>query len=313
MIETTDMTDGQYRRIYAGYISSRKISKLTLGAEAWFWRLHSLADDYGNLYGDPALIWKYASGRRNITVKEAERLTQEVLAANLAYAYYDDEDVYIHIIGFEKKQVASNRNGKRVQRFPMHPDEESADVNTTQGALRKSGILEDGQRCNRKILAQQEQEQEQYQEQDQIILPEAAVAAPASELPKLSSPKKPRTEKQVERDSLFEAVAKAFFPSGQSKDDASLIGKTVTALKAKQATPEEIPRRLARWPTLYPDAGPLTPPGLAKHWDALNGRAITPTPKPRRNEGIEDESQDFVYQRAMKKWKQDNGIADDAP
>ena len=93
------------------------------------------------------------------------------------------------------------------------------------------------------------------------LMPEAANAEPAR--------KKPRTEKQIERDALFDAIKATFFPSGTSKADESLIGKTVTALKAKNAIPDEIAKRLARWPLLYPDAGPLTPSGLAKHWDAL--------------------------------------------
>ena len=124
---------------------------------------------------------------------------------------------------------------------------------------------------------------------------------------KSSHKTKPRSEKQIERDALFDAVAIAFYPSGASKDDAALIGRTVTALKAKNAAPAQIAERLARWPRLYPDAGPLTPPGLAKHWDALGCRLGPPTPKPRRNEGIENEAQDFVYQRALAKWKQENG------
>lgn len=95
---------------------------------------------------------------------------------------------------------------------------------------------------------------------------------------------KPRSEKQIERDELFEAVAREWYPSGVSKEDAALIGKAVTALKAKHATPSEIPVRRARWPTLYSDAGPLTPMGLAKHWDALGA--------------IKPETNGFVFDRA---------------
>lgn len=133
-----------------------------------------------------------------------------------------------------------------------------------------------------------------------ILMPEAANAAPARKA-------KPRSEKQIERDSLFDAIKVAFYPSGTSKADEKLIGQTVTALKAKKASPEEVSRRLSLWPSLYPDAAPLSPPGLAKHWDALNGRSGVRTPKPRRNEGIENEKDDHVYLRALKKWQQENG------
>lgn len=255
------MTDGLYRRIYAGYLKSRKINKLSLQAEAWFWRLHSIADDYGNLHGDPVLIWKDASGRRDITVKQAEALTQEILDAGLAYAYYSDDDVFIHIVGFESKQPAG-RNGKRIQKHPMHPD-------SPPSLPGESGGIQNNPRESqsiRKILTHHShshshsQDQDKDQDNSHIATPADAVAASVA---------KPRSEKQIERDGLFDALKAEFFPSGTSKADESLIGKTVTALIAKHARPEEVPVRRARWPTLYPDAGPLTPPGLAKHWDAL--------------------------------------------
>lgn len=117
----TDLTGGFYRRIYAGYITGKRINKVSMEAEAWFWRLHSIADDYGNFHGDPELVWKAASGRRKLTVAQARTWTQELIAAGLAYEYCSDEDTYIHIVGFEAKQPAG-KNGKRVQKCPKHPD-----------------------------------------------------------------------------------------------------------------------------------------------------------------------------------------------
>ena len=133
------------------------------------------------------------------------------------------------------------------------------------------------------------------------ILPVAANAAPAVSVVKSLKPKK-----QVERDALFDAIKAAFYPSGVSKADESLIGQTVTALKAKQALPEEVPRRIAQWSVLRPGASPLTPPGLAKHWDSLNGQAKPKgerPPKPTFIPGTDFENQPDSVKRAYEAWK----------
>lgn len=287
----TDLTGGYYRRIYAGYLTSKKINAVSMGAEAWFWRLHSIADDYGNLHGEPSMLCSLAAPRRSVSAKQAEEWTNELLIAQLIYSYCSDEDVYLHIISFEAKQPAG-KNGKRVQKCPMHPDS----LPILPGESKKIQINPGESSANRKILTDHYYDNHH----NETTLPEAADAAPARKA-------KPRSEKQIERDSLFDAIKVAFYPSGTSKADEKLISQTVTALKAKKALPEEVSRRLSLWPSLYPDAAPLSPPGLAKHWDSLNGRSGVRTPKPRRNEGIENEKDDHVYLRALKKWQQENG------
>lgn len=117
-----DMTKGVYRKVYAGYLWGERISSVTLMVEAWFWRLHAIADDFGNLSGDPARMATEAGGRRRISPKQAQSMTDDLLAVGLVTRYETDGAKYIHIVGFEDRQPA-NRNGSRIQRHPKHPPE----------------------------------------------------------------------------------------------------------------------------------------------------------------------------------------------
>jgi hypothetical protein len=132
-----DMTDGVYRRIYSGFLGNKKVNRLSWQAEAWFWRLVVLADDFGNL----SLKWRVlavdASPIREVSIADAQRLTAELVNARLAFVYRVDGDEYLHIIGFIDKQPAG-KNGRRIQRIPMHP-EESGGIQTSAG---ESGCIQ---------------------------------------------------------------------------------------------------------------------------------------------------------------------------
>jgi hypothetical protein len=114
-----DMTDGIYRRIYSGFISHPKINALSWMAEAWFWRLVVLADDYGNHSANWRLLAAIASPVRDISTAEAKALTEECIAQSLVTLYDHEGQPYLNISGFTKRQPA-NKNGRRIQRFPMN-------------------------------------------------------------------------------------------------------------------------------------------------------------------------------------------------
>jgi hypothetical protein len=114
-----DMTDGIYRRIYSGFISHPKINALSWMAEAWFWRLVVLADDYGNHPANWRLLAAIASPVRDISAAEAKALTEECIAQSLVTLYDHEGQPYLNISGFTKRQPA-NKNGRRIQRFPMN-------------------------------------------------------------------------------------------------------------------------------------------------------------------------------------------------
>ncbi len=111
-----DMTKGVYRRVYAGFVSGRRLCSVSIGAEAWFWRLNATADDFGNRPADPCLMAD-AAGRRALAPKQVAEWTQELLGAGLIEEYEVAGDSYLHIVGFEDNQPAG-KNGRRIQRHP---------------------------------------------------------------------------------------------------------------------------------------------------------------------------------------------------
>ena len=114
-------TLGRFRKLYAtGVIAGRRINSVSLEAEAWLWRLMLIADDFGNMHAEPDVLAGLAAPRRKLRASLAKRLTDELEHAGLLFRYLaDDGEVYIHLEGFEKFQKPSN--GRRLQRFPLHP------------------------------------------------------------------------------------------------------------------------------------------------------------------------------------------------
>lgn len=120
MKATTNLVGGVYRKVYAGFLTGRRINALTLEAEAWFWRVHAIADDFGNLHGEPSVLKAIAAPCRPLPLAKVAKLTNELVNAGLVSRYEIDGEAYLHIHGFEARQAP--RNGKRIQRFPLNPD-----------------------------------------------------------------------------------------------------------------------------------------------------------------------------------------------
>jgi hypothetical protein len=140
----TDLTRGVYRRLYSGFTTGQRINRLSLQAEAWFWRILVTVDDFGNGHADPELCHAKTAGRRlsKITPKQVSGWLREMKEAGLIEFYEAKGEPYLHVVGFEDSQPAG-RNGKRIKRFPslgesgcvrVNPDLSSSDVlseNTT--------------------------------------------------------------------------------------------------------------------------------------------------------------------------------------
>lgn len=117
----TDMTRGVYRRLYGGFITGQRINKLTLNAEAWFWRVLVSVDDFGNGRADPELCKAKTAGNRKVTTRQVSGWLREMATVGLVQFYTAKGEPFLHIIGFEENQPAG-KNGKRFKRFPT-PDE----------------------------------------------------------------------------------------------------------------------------------------------------------------------------------------------
>lgn len=119
--EVTDLTRGVYRRLYAGFIKGQRINKISIQAEAWFWRVFAVADDFGNYDADPELLRDATKGRRKVTTRQVERWLNEMADVGLISFYQSKSERYLHILRFEDTQPAG-KNGKRIKKFPL-PDE----------------------------------------------------------------------------------------------------------------------------------------------------------------------------------------------
>lgn len=127
---TVDMKLGTYRRQYSGFINGKRINSVGWHAEAWFWRLHALADDFGNLRVDGEYLKCYAAPRKPVSVAKAERLTLELIKANLIVVYEYEGERFGHVVDFEDLQP-SPRNGRRIQRVAPYMGNPGASGGTT--------------------------------------------------------------------------------------------------------------------------------------------------------------------------------------
>lgn len=56
---------GEWRKVYVdGLILGRRINRVSMSAEALFWRLVVSVDDYGNMHADPDVVAARALPRR---------------------------------------------------------------------------------------------------------------------------------------------------------------------------------------------------------------------------------------------------------
>lgn len=106
-------------------------------------------------------------------------------------------------------------------------------------------------------------------------------------------------------DPIWDAVAALFFPSGVAKLEYKRVGRIVSILKDKHATPDDIRRRYRlyhdKWPTMA-----CTPEALVKHWDTFpeaNHRQgpTRPQQQPVAHEPVDAETKRLLLTEAMRK------------
>src|SRR5687767_11996552 len=116
------MTRGVYRRLYGGFITGQRINKLSLNAEAWFWRVLVSVDDFGNGQADPELCRAATVGRRTkVTTRQVSDWLREMREVGLISFYSVKDEPYLHVTGFEETQPAG-KNGRRIRRYPSPDD-----------------------------------------------------------------------------------------------------------------------------------------------------------------------------------------------
>ncbi|REK40917.1 MAG: hypothetical protein DWQ20_00895 [Actinobacteria bacterium] len=121
---------GRWRRIYAtGVIQGRRINAVSWQAEAWFWRLTLIADDYGVVPNDPDVLVGTAAPKKKPTRGQIRKWTAELEQAELLTTYAVDGEDYMQLFGFDRFQRPAN--GRMVHRYPTPLRESGAN-----GAIR---------------------------------------------------------------------------------------------------------------------------------------------------------------------------------
>lgn len=138
----TDLTRGVYRRIYSGFITGQRINKLSLNAEAWFWRVMATADDFGNAPADPDLCRAATAGRRSVTSKQIAGWLKEMKTVGLITLYRAKGEWFLHVTGFEESQPAG-KNGKRIKRYPHEGESGLIQVNPDESSATRASDNED--------------------------------------------------------------------------------------------------------------------------------------------------------------------------
>lgn len=94
---------------------------MSLECEAWFWRLLVVADDFGNLPAEEARLSALTKGARHkLRDSDVAAYCACLEKAGLLSEYSAEGERFYHICDFEHLQPCA-RNGRRYQRFPLHP------------------------------------------------------------------------------------------------------------------------------------------------------------------------------------------------
>lgn len=121
MAETLDLVRGWYRRQYSGFIRGQRINRLSLNAEAWFWRVHAAVDGFGNAERDAHACWVATVGRRKkVKPEHVEKWLTEMEAVKLIETYEVAGERYLHVVDFIVLQPGG-ANGRRVRLHPQSP------------------------------------------------------------------------------------------------------------------------------------------------------------------------------------------------
>jgi hypothetical protein len=117
---------GRYRKLYESFIFGKRINALSWPAEAFYWRVYSIADDYGNFPADPFILIPRAGGLRTLTDVEVTDWIKEMELNRLIRLYLvDASDWYGHILSFASMQSPTGppRGGRLglKRRWPESP------------------------------------------------------------------------------------------------------------------------------------------------------------------------------------------------
>lgn len=122
--DNNELLMGRYRRLYESFIFGKRINQLSWAAEAFYWRVYSVADDYGNFPVNSFILIAKAGGLRRMTPEECAGYIKEMEIVGLLRLYLvGDNDWYGHLLSFTKTQPPTGApRGPHLGRKKAYPE-----------------------------------------------------------------------------------------------------------------------------------------------------------------------------------------------
>ncbi len=172
-----ELYEGIYRKIYSGWLKGRRINQCSLQSVAVLVNLMLVADDYGNMEGDPVYLARAAFPRREMSGAQIATHSDELVKIGLAMRYEVDGEQYVHLPDFVRFQPWS-RNGKRLRRHPLHGSQVLMDKEVSNP--KKSRIIQNNPKQSR--LQQEHKHEHQHEHEHKQTTGEAATATVAADV-----------------------------------------------------------------------------------------------------------------------------------
>lgn len=220
-------------------LTSRKLGQVSPAAEALYYRLMLVVDDFGRYHGETEIIQShcYPRGERQV----AKPLT-ELVEAGAIHLYDINEDRYL---AFDKWDQSSRA---KESKFPAPDDGVRADATPLQTSARK-----------------------RTQTQANAPLDVDVFGDGDGDVIELERGEKPPRKRNPLVDTLAEIESSD--PTQLTRSHARSLGVAVAEIQ--RATPDVSPDEIRRRASVYRDIHPtweLTGPALAKHWAGCVGR-----------------------------------------
>lgn len=244
------------RTVKPEFWTDEKLLDCSLQARLTFIGLMNESDDQGRQLYSPERVKGALYPFEALAPKKVDSWVRELAREGVVHFYEDRGRTLLCIPNLRKHQVISKPSRSRLPAC-LHHGELHADPGATPGdsqdtpeTPQKSPVTEVGSR-------NLEREKEREVGSRKELAPD--------------KPARPR-------DPLFDAACEA---TGQNPDEVSRtggksIGVAVADLRKLGATPDEVFRRAANYPTHFSDAA-LTVPALAKHWATCGSPGIAGT------------------------------------
>lgn len=128
--DSVDLTFGNWRKVYTGIRTSKKLNAVSIEAGYWYINLILVVDDFGNTLAE----WRYLAvtvyPMRDVSSAQAEAWTNEIVSVGLAVIYEVRGERYLHLLGFRERQ--KTKNGKPVRKHPAYPGEGGGNPNESK-------------------------------------------------------------------------------------------------------------------------------------------------------------------------------------